>query len=273
MASGATSTVTTNGSVALADGPHVITARQFETGKPPSAPSAPVTITVDTVAPAVVSAEHLWPPQIGQAAPHQLAYTFSESVQQSLAAGDLLVQTLYGPSRAVAVSSVNYTSATNRAVFSLGALGGENTYRATLSGSGVTDAAGNGISGTAGGTNHVFYFHVLSGDVNRDGVVNGSDFAILAANFGKSGMSRDQGDLSQNGKVDGTDFALLASNFGKTTQSVATAGIGQATQSVAGASISSEVATPSKPLTSKPARRKPPLRRAKLVTAGYHPAP
>jgi hypothetical protein len=56
---------------------------------------------------------------------------------------------------------------------------------------------------------------ILQGDVNLDGAVNGSDFAILAGNFGKTGMSHAQGDLNGDGSVNGSDFALLAGSFGK----------------------------------------------------------
>jgi YVTN family beta-propeller protein len=53
------------------------------------------------------------------------------------------------------------------------------------------------------------------GDANRDGGVNGSDFAILAGNFGKSGRQWTDGDFTMDGTINGQDFALLAANFGK----------------------------------------------------------
>lgn len=56
----------------------------------------------------------------------------------------------------------------------------------------------------------------LSGDANRDGSVNGTDFALLAGNFGvQSGADWSRGDFNSDGAVNGTDFALLAGNFGK----------------------------------------------------------
>jgi hypothetical protein len=58
----------------------------------------------------------------------------------------------------------------------------DGNYRATLSASGVTDRAGNALAGG----NAVLDFFVLSGDINRDRSVNGSDFAILAGNFGRT---------------------------------------------------------------------------------------
>jgi hypothetical protein len=62
---------------------------------------------------------------------------------------------------------------------------------------------------------HVFDFFVLAGDVNRNRAVDGSDFAILAGNFGRTAMTFAQGDLTGDGRVDGADFAILAGNFGR----------------------------------------------------------
>ncbi len=55
----------------------------------------------------------------------------------------------------------------------------------------------------------------VEGDVNLNGAVNGSDFAILAGNFGKTGMTYLEGDLNGDGAVNGSDFAILAGSFGK----------------------------------------------------------
>jgi hypothetical protein len=74
------------------------------------------------------------------------------------------------------------------------------------------DGNGDGVAGDdAAGE-----FFVLAGDVNRDRAVNGSDFALLAANFGRTGRTYGQGDLNGDGSVNGTDFAVLAGNFGRT---------------------------------------------------------
>jgi autotransporter-associated beta strand protein len=57
--------------------------------------------------------------------------------------------------------------------------------------------------------------YTLLGDANLSGVVDGTDFGILAANFNK-GVSRwDQGDFNYDNVVDGTDFGDLAANFNK----------------------------------------------------------
>jgi hypothetical protein len=57
--------------------------------------------------------------------------------------------------------------------------------------------------------------YTLLGDANLDGVVNGVDFGIVAANFNK-GVSRwDQGDFNYDNVVNGIDFGELAANFNK----------------------------------------------------------
>ena len=58
-------------------------------------------------------------------------------------------------------------------------------------------------------------YMTIRGDATLDGRVDGSDFALLAGNFGKTERGWVQGDFTQDGRVDGTDFALLAGNFGK----------------------------------------------------------
>jgi hypothetical protein len=57
--------------------------------------------------------------------------------------------------------------------------------------------------------------YTLYGDVNLDGVVNGTDFGILAANFGTQVSAWDQGDFNYDGVVNGSDFGALAGNFGQ----------------------------------------------------------
>jgi fibronectin-binding autotransporter adhesin len=57
--------------------------------------------------------------------------------------------------------------------------------------------------------------YTLLGDADLNGIVNGTDFAILAANFNKGVTGWDQGDFDYNNIVNGSDFADLAANFNK----------------------------------------------------------
>jgi hypothetical protein len=77
-------------------------------------------------------------------------------------------------------------------------------------------------AGLAAGQMEIKY--ALLGDANLDGSVNGSDFAILAANFNKAVSGWDQGDFNYDGSVNGADFADLAANFNQgSSQSVTAA--------------------------------------------------
>ena len=84
---------------------------------------------------------------------------------------------------------------------------------------GYADGADGVVAGLGSGQIEVTY--ALYGDVNLDGVVDGADFAVLAANFGKSVTGWDQGDFNYGGVVNASDFALLAANFGKSSSGAA----------------------------------------------------
>jgi autotransporter-associated beta strand protein len=57
--------------------------------------------------------------------------------------------------------------------------------------------------------------YTLLGDANLDGTVNGSDFSVLAANFGLGVTNWDQGNFLFGSSVNGSDFSALAANFGQ----------------------------------------------------------
>ncbi len=57
--------------------------------------------------------------------------------------------------------------------------------------------------------------YTLLGDANLDGTVNGTDFSILAANFGLGATNWDQGNFLYGSSVNGSDFSALAANFGQ----------------------------------------------------------
>jgi fibronectin-binding autotransporter adhesin len=92
----------------------------------------------------------------------------------------------------------------------------------TAYGVGFADGQSGIVAGLSSGTLEIAY--TLYGDINLDGVVNGTDFGILAANFGKSVTAGwEQGDLNYDGVVNGSDFGLLAGNFGKSASGQAIA--------------------------------------------------
>jgi autotransporter-associated beta strand protein len=80
-------------------------------------------------------------------------------------------------------------------------------------GVGWADGADGVVTGLSSGQIEVKY--TLLGDANLDGTVNGSDFSILAANFGTGATNWDQGNFLFSSSVNGSDFSALAANFGQ----------------------------------------------------------
>jgi Bacterial Ig-like domain/Dockerin type I domain len=162
----------------------------------------------DTTPPLVTASGFVY-----ETSPHRITMTFSEDVQATLAAPDLLVQKLGEGGGATSLPTLDYSAATRTATFSFSSYPGgqlpDGNYRATIPAGAVADAAGNPMAA------FTLDFFVLAGDLNRDRFVNGADFSILAANFGKSGQTYADGDVTGDGSVNGSDFSVLAANFGK----------------------------------------------------------
>jgi autotransporter-associated beta strand protein len=91
-----------------------------------------------------------------------------------------------------------------------------------LYGVGYADGADGVVSNLTSGQIEVAY--TLLGDANLDGLVNGSDFLILAANFNQSVNGWDQGDFFYDGLVNAADFNALAENFNEGVSGAASAG-------------------------------------------------
>jgi hypothetical protein len=91
---------------------------------------------------------------------------------------------------------------------------GENSTNGALKyGVGWADGKDKIVTGIGSGTIELKY--TLLGDANLDGTVNGSDFSILAANFGLGVTNWDQGNFLFSTSVNGSDFSSLAANFGQ----------------------------------------------------------
>jgi ELWxxDGT repeat protein len=141
----------------------------------------------------------------------RLSFTFSDDMRASLSEADLVVTPAASPGAAIRPAAWSYDAGTQAVTFTFNPADlPAGDYTATLDGRGVRDVLGNALPG-----DYFLRFFVLPGDINRDRAVNGSDFALLAGNFGKTGMTYGQGDLNGDGFVNGTDFAILAGNFGR----------------------------------------------------------
>jgi hypothetical protein len=186
-----------------------VSAQQLEWKTPDNRMMGLIGWDADTTAPAVGSGTFQF-----ESTPNRLRYAFSEPVQMSLELADLLVQRLdaSGPVT-VPPASFTHDAASNIATFTFNGALPPGNYRATLRAPGVSDFAANALP-----ADHVVEFFALPGDLNRDRSVNGTDFAVLAGNFGRSGtgVSFAGGDVNGDGGVNGSDFAILAGNFGRT---------------------------------------------------------
>lgn len=75
-----------------------------------------------------------------------------------------------------------------------------------------------GNQSDAYGNNLIFYnskWCIYSGDINKDGFINGNDFTQFSSQYGQSGYLA--ADLNNDGVVNGNDFTLYSTSFGKVT--------------------------------------------------------
>jgi arabinogalactan endo-1,4-beta-galactosidase len=111
--------------------------------------------------------------------------------------------------RALLASGYNGGAWNGTGIVSSTAAAASGTY-----GVGYVDGA-DGVSTPLATTGQIIIEYALLGDANLDGVVNGVDFGILAANFNKGVTAWDQGDFNYDNAVNGVDFGYLASNFNR----------------------------------------------------------
>jgi hypothetical protein len=191
----------------------------------------------ETSAPVISGATYLY-----QSSPHRLQFQFTQNVQGTLDTSDVTLRNRV--TGAAVPATLSYDAASNTATFNFNTVLPNGDYRAQVRGAGISSG------GVPMPLDFVFDFFYLAGDVTRDRLVNGTDFAILASNFGKTGQTYAAGDLNGDGSVTGVDFALLAGNFGRTLPAVQA---GLVTSSVQ-ASLSSAVPPSAAPApTSDPA--------------------
>lgn len=225
VAGGATTTVVTNGAVAMPDGPQNITARQALPGEFESADSGTLPIFVDTAPPSVTSA-YAMPTATDR--PDQLTtmnYVFDENLSATCDVGDLSIKNMTAGGTTVSMTgaSMTYTSTPETAAWDISSLTmPASYYQFTLAGAGMTDVAGNNLDGdgdgAAGGDHVSTFYKALAGDADLDGDVDLTDLAILAANYGNGPtppMLWGAGDFDGDDDTDLTDLAILASNYGQ----------------------------------------------------------
>lgn len=151
------------------------------------------------------------------ATPMSVQIGFSTDVSASLTASDIVLTNLTSntviPTGDITISGYNTSSNVATITFPSYANGvlPNGNYRLTLSAGSVNDALNN-----ASTTATTFDFFALSGDANRDRVVDFNDFLGLQNNFGNSVGKFSQGDFNFDGKIDFNDFLILQNNFNVT---------------------------------------------------------
>ncbi len=202
IATGTTTTVTTNGAVALPDGTRVFTARQTEVGKTVSAASASASVTIDTVAPYLGG-----PTAFAFETSHALKFTFAELLSTTSLPSTSFTLTRNGAPTSSA-PTLTFDQSTLALTAAFPSILADGDYAVALSG--AADLAGN-----VAGTTSPFSFFVLAGDANRDRVVNFDDLLVLAANYNTTGKTFSQANFSYDaaGNVDFDDLLILAANY------------------------------------------------------------
>jgi hypothetical protein len=197
----------------VADGTYVYAVRQFDAAGNLRLSLVGLQITIDTAAPSIVGSPEFFFDGPG---PMAVRYTFSENVQPSFTAADIVVQNL---TTATAVpdanKSISYddTGSIASLVFPgpipFGMLPDGN-YRNTLAAANVTDVAGNALTAPS-----TFDFFFLAGDLNRDRSVDFNDLAILAQNYNTAGKTFSKGNINYDpaGNVDFDDLAILGQRY------------------------------------------------------------
>jgi regulation of enolase protein 1 (concanavalin A-like superfamily) len=141
--------------------------------------------------------------------PNKLSVTFSGDVGASLAAADLLIESVPAGT-SVSATAVSWNAGTRIATFTLPTLSDGN-YRARLLRTNVRDSANYALA-----ADFTYDFFVLTGDANGDRNVDDADFAVLYANRDQTGRTFSQGDFNLDGSVDFKDFQILELSFGNT---------------------------------------------------------
>jgi len=137
---------------------------------------------------------------------HELKFTFSENVFDSLAADDLIVINLANPDDQLPAGAFALTASgePTAAVWRAKKLLPDGLYRATLPAGSTRDRAGNVLASDV-----VLNFRVYRGDADGNGIIDFDDYSRIDNGFnnGRTGFSN--GDFDYNGIVDFDDYALI----------------------------------------------------------------
>jgi len=158
----------------------------------------------DTTVPTVVSSNFDF-----AAMPQNVSIQFSEDVSASLDGSELsLVNLVSGDTIPASDLSFSYGNDNVASWSYVPGILPDGDYRATLTASSVSDAAGNSLAADS-----TIDFFTLAGDTNRDRMVDFSDMVNLAQHYNTTGTTFDQGDFNMDHVVDFNDLVILAQNY------------------------------------------------------------
>lgn len=141
-----------------------------------------------------------------------LAVQFSEAMLGNMPTLALHNDTI-GQDVDVSAATLAYDAPSHAFVWNLSAVNlPDGNYTATVHAAGATDLAGN----VPAVTDQMISFFRLSGDVDGDGVVGGSDYVYWLRNFG----TVTDNDFDGDSVMGGSDYALWLGNFGRTLAAI-----------------------------------------------------
>jgi hypothetical protein len=176
----------------------------------------PGVLQIDATPPKVIDAS--FDPNGG---PHRLIVRFGEDVSASLGTEDITVTDVAtGATIDRSKLAIAYDARTNTAVITFPGLTNgilpDGDYRLTVTGAGVSDAAGNALDGAAtgaAGSDFELSFYQMLGDLNRDHVVDGADRAILTGAMGGTVITARDGDANNDHQVNFSDLVAVAQHY------------------------------------------------------------
>ena len=163
----------TSGSLALSDGPHVITATATSPGQGESPASAPLNITIDTQAPQVVAGSTVF----GFKPSQSLTFVTNETLPQLLPGEVTITNTTTSSVVPNTGFNASYNAGTKTGTFTIPSLG-DGAYRVVFTGA---DTAGNVLAATNNTFNFIYAggssahtFNVARNGANTEVTKNGS---------------------------------------------------------------------------------------------------
>src|SRR5581483_956380 len=137
-----------------------------------------------------------------------IVLTFNRAIDPTMLASAMTL-TNVTKNATLASGAMHVAYSNNTATITFASVLPDANYSLSIPASAPLNSSGDHLS-----SNYTLNFFVETGDADHNGVVNTTDFTMLAQNFGAAPATFGQGDFNYDGKVNALDFNALASNFG-----------------------------------------------------------